>query len=124
MINLKRVSWAVVLGIGGLCIGGVAGGSEGSLAGFLWGACIGYGFGSIFDTRQAAKRLVVYWGITLALIGISLGVLFGVPAQRSETVAGAIGGGLGALCGSLIGVIQLLWRRHRKSQAQHSDSAD
>jgi hypothetical protein len=50
--------------------------------------------------------------------------MFGVPEEPSianEIVAGAIGATVGALCGSLIGIIQLLWRLRRKPQTPHSD---
>jgi hypothetical protein len=122
--QLKRIFWLFGVGLGGFFIGGVYGGPAGSALGFIWGACIGYGFGSIFDTKQATKRLVVYWGLTTALIGIFFGLMFGVlvePSIANETVAGTIGAAVGALCGSLIGITQLWWRLRRKSQTPHSD---
>jgi hypothetical protein len=108
------------VGLGGFFIGGEGGGPAGSALGLVWGACIGYGFGSIFDNKQATKRIVVYWGLTLALIGIFFGLVLGAPVEPS--VAGAIGAAVGALSGSLIGVIQLLWRLRRKPQTPNSDS--
>jgi hypothetical protein len=123
--QLKRIFWLFGVGLGGFFIGGTGGGPAGGALGFIWGACIGYGFGSIFDTKQATKRLVVYWGLTTALIGIFFGLMFGVPEEPSianETVAGAISAAVGALCGSLFGIIQLLWRLRRKPQAPNSDS--
>lgn len=103
------------VGLGGFLIGGESGGPAGSALGFIWGGCIGYGFGSIFDTKQATKWLVAYWVQALSLIGIFFGLVLGAPPEPSvakETVAGAIGAGVGALCGSLIGAIQL-WRLRR-----------
>lgn len=126
MVNdQKRLSWSLGVGMGGFLIGGIGGGWVGSAVGFVWGACIGYGFGSIFINKEPTKRVVAYWGLTIALIGIFFGLVFGAPLEPSvarETVAGAIGAAVGALCGSLTGIIQLLWRLRRKSQTPHSDS--
>lgn len=122
--NLKRILWSLGVGLSGFYIGGTGGGPAGSVLGFIWGASIGYSFGSIFDTKQATKWLVAYWVLTLALIGVFFGLVLGAPPEPSvakEAVVGAIGAGVGALGGSLIGIIQLLWRLRRKSQTPHSD---
>lgn len=121
---MKRILWSLGVGLGGFCIGGMGGGPAGAALGFIWGASIGYGFGSIFDTKQSTKWLVGYWVLALALVGVFFGLVLGAPQEQSvakETVDGAIGAGVGALCGSLIGVIQLLWRLRRKSQIPNSD---
>jgi hypothetical protein len=120
----KVILWTVGVGFGGFFIGGMGGGPAGAALGFVWAACIGYGFGSIVSNNQATKWVVIYWGLTLALLGAFFGLIAGAPPEpsvRKEAVAGAIGAAVGALCGSFIGIIQLFWRLRRKSQAPHSD---
>jgi hypothetical protein len=122
--NLKRILWSLGVGLGGFFIGGIGGGPVGSAVGFVWGACVGFGFGSIFSNKQVSKRVVVYWALTLALVGTFFGLVIGAPVEPSvakENVVGAIGASLGALFGSLVGTIQL-WRRRRKPEVPHSDS--
>lgn len=116
---MKRVFWSLGVGLGGFFIGGMGSGPGGSALGFVWGASIGYGFGSIFDTKQATKWLVGYWILALAPIGLFFGLVLGateVPSLTKETVAGAAGAAMGAMFGSIIGIIQMLWRLRRKSQ--------
>ena len=123
---MRPILWPLGVGLGGFFIGGMGGGPAGSALGFVWGACIGYGFGSIFDTKQATKRLVLYWGFTTALMGIFFGLMFGVPTEPSianETVAGVIGATVGALLGSLIGCVQLLGLRRKSEVLPRSDSS-
>jgi len=106
------------VGFSGFYIGGMGGGLAGAVAGFVWGAGIGYGLGSIITNKQATKRVVVYWGLTLALIGTFFGLVIGAPPEPSlakEIVAGALGAAVGALLGSLIGIIHL-WSLRRKTQ--------
>ena len=115
---MKRIFWSLGIGLGGFFIGGMGFGLAGGALGFVWGACIGYSFGSIFETKQATKRVVVCWVVALGLVGTFFGLVFGAPPEPSvarEAVVGAIGTAVGALCGSLIGTIQL-WRLRRKQQ--------
>jgi len=65
------------MGLAGFLIGGKGGGIEGIWLGSLWGAGIGYGFGSIFDQNSPTKRIVVYWSVTLALVALFFGLLIG-----------------------------------------------
>jgi drug/metabolite transporter (DMT)-like permease len=114
----RRILWTAGVGFVGFFIGGKGSGLTGSGLGLLWGGSIGYGFGSIFDQKLARKRVVVYWGITLGLVGAFFGLVLGAPEEPSvakETVAGTIGAAVGILFGSLIGIIQL-WRLRQKSQ--------
>lgn len=68
----------------------------------VWGACIGFGFGSIFAQRSPSSRHIVYWAITLALVGsllfplVPLRFVFGQVA-----VAALFGAVVGLLAGSL-----------------------
>lgn len=120
----RLVLWTCGVGLVGFFLGGVGGGGLGSLFGLAWGASIGYGFGSIFSEKHAKNRLVIYWGLTLALVGTFFGLVIGAPEEPSvakEASAGAIGAATGMLFGSLLGIIQL-WRLRRKSQPPHSGS--
>jgi len=122
--NTKRLLWSLGVGLGGFYIGGVGGGPTGSALGLVWGACVGYGFGSVVTYKQATKHVVIYWGLTLALIGIFFGLVIGAPVEPSvakESVAGAAGAAVGALFGSLLGVVHL-WRLRRKTQVPKSES--
>jgi hypothetical protein len=78
--------------------------------GTLWAASIGFGFGTIFQQRRPVAALILYWAATLGLVGLFFGPA--VPAASffvRETVAGVIG----ALCGALVGAIQL-WSLRKK----------
>jgi len=113
----RRILWTAGVALAGFFIGGIGGGVTGSGLGLLWGGSIGYGFGSIFGQHHATKRLVVYWGVTLALIGPFFGLIIGARPDYSlsdQAVSGGIGAAVGALLGSLIGIIQIA-RRERGS---------
>lgn len=118
---MKRVFWTVGLGLTGFLIGGIGGRDEGSILGLAWGASIGYGFGSIFNQTQATKKIVAYWGGTLALVGPFFSLIIGAPYAsllQQATVAG-VGVVAGALLGLLVGTIQFKLLR-RRSQAPSS----
>ncbi len=122
---MKRIFWLLGVGFAGFYIGGMGGGLLGAVAGFLWGAGIGCALGSILTNKQATKRVVVYWGLALALIGTFFGLVMGAPPEPSlakETAVGALGAVVGALIGSLFGTIHL-WSLRRKLRAPHSDSS-
>jgi membrane associated rhomboid family serine protease len=123
----RRIVWLVGMGLGGLLIGGKAGDSGGIALGLIWGASIGYGFGSIFDQEQTTKLVVAYWAATLALTGIFFGLLVGAglrpdPSVAQQTMAGAIGAVSGAVLGLVVGSMRLR-RLRQRSQASHSDIA-
>jgi len=102
----RRILWAGGVGIAGFLIGGIIAMTSGSVAGLLWGGCIGYGIGSIFDQRHATKWLVVYWSVILALIGPLFGLIIGliVSAKQDYSVLDeVIWGGIGAAVGILLG---------------------
>jgi hypothetical protein len=103
-LSTKRILWACGVGFAGFLIGGIAAMTRGSVVGLLWGACIGYGFGSIFDQRQATKLLLVYWGATLALIGPFFGLIIGARPGYSLAEQ-VVSGGLGTIVGMLLGLI-------------------
>lgn len=72
--------------------------------GGIWGAAIGYGIGSIFDQRRPGRRLIIYWAVTLALLGLFFGPLLSVA---SFVVRQALGCMIGALVGVLLGIVHL-----------------
>jgi hypothetical protein len=99
------------MGLAGFLIGGKGSGIEGIWLGSLWGASIGYGFGSIFDQTSPTKRIVVYWSVTLALVALFFGLLIGggVKPNPSSAYLSWVGFSsllAGALLGSAIGAAQ------------------
>ena len=82
-----------------------------ALIGALWAGGIGYGFGTIFDTKRVNRPIVFTWTMTLALVGIFFGQLIGAavnPYLREWQVdaTGAVGACCGALLGYMVGRIQ------------------
>jgi peptidoglycan/LPS O-acetylase OafA/YrhL len=80
----------------------------GALIGAAWLGGIGYGLGTIFDTKRANRPIKAAWTITLALVGIFVGMIIGLvfhsnlPEWQLD-VAGAAGACCGALLGYLVG---------------------
>ena len=90
------------------------------------GASIGCGFGSIIDQEHATKRVVVYWGAAMALVGSFFGFIIGEAVFQYDSAVQVIiacgsGAAAGMLFGFLIGMIQLK-RLRRRSQAPHLGS--
>lgn len=88
--------------------------------GTIWGGSIGFGFGSIFNEKNATKLLLIYWTITLALVGTFFGLLVGAGLQPDdstfiEVTHGIIGLIVGAMLGTLVGTKQL-GRMRREAQ--------
>jgi hypothetical protein len=109
---MRRILWTIGVGIGGFLVGGKMNGLEGSAIGFVYGASLGFGISSIFDQTHATKWVVVYWGLTMALVGPYFGLIIGAMFLSDLSVvngiiAGGIGAAVGMLFGFLIGVIQL-----------------
>jgi hypothetical protein len=124
---MKRILWAVGMGIAGLLLGLKGQDTPGDLWWtaliVIWAATIGYGFGSIFDQKVPTRRLVIYWVATLALVGSFFGLLVGAGMRPyasipQRTADGAMGALTGALFGLLFGTMQLR-RLRRKSKASH-----
>lgn len=87
----------------------------------IWAAAIGYGFGTILDQKHPTKRLVIYWSVTLGLVGCFFGLLVGAGVQPYASVSerglhGGIGAFVGALSGLLFGTMQVK-RLRRKARA-------
>ncbi len=104
ILTIRRVLWAAGVGFAGFIIGGIGAMTRGSAVGLVWGASIGYGFGSIFDQRQPTMWLVVYWGFTLSLIGPFFGLVIGAKPDYSFSDQ-AVSGGTGAAVGMVLGLI-------------------
>lgn len=122
---MRRVLWTFGVGLSGLFISGV-GGVRGGVLGLIWGASIGYGFGTIFDQKSPTKWLVMYWATTLALVGPFFGLLVGAGmlpygSVAQLMVAGGIGALVGMLFGLLVGTMQLK-RLRRKCRGSDSTS--
>jgi drug/metabolite transporter (DMT)-like permease len=106
---MRRVIWTVCLGLVGFGLGWF--GQQGQplsqvLLAILtvWGSCIGYGFGSIFDQGAPRGRLIVYWIVTVALGAL---LFCGFVPFRSFSAKLATAALIGALLGALIGIIHL-----------------
>jgi len=115
---MRRFFWSAGLAVIGLFLGWTGQGMNldlGKVAiATLWAGAIGYGFGSIFDQRHPGTRLIIYWGITLALLGLFFGPL--LPGA-SFFVGQVLGGLIGALIGTLFGIVHLKVAK-RKLQAR------
>src|ERR1700737_3285960 len=103
---MKRVFWTVGLALVGLWGGWFAQGYPLTfvvLAIFtIWGGCIGYGFGNIFDQRTPTRRLIIYWAVTLGSVG---SLLFAIVPLRFLPAQVGVTAGIGALVGMLVGTI-------------------
>ena len=107
---MRRVVWTGGLGLGDFLLGRKGGGWLGALIGVTWAGSIG--FGSILNQKIATKLLVVYWTITLALVGAFLGLFIGAGLQPDdsafvEVIHGIVGLIGGAMLGTLVGTKQL-----------------
>jgi hypothetical protein len=127
MPTTRRILWTGAVGLAGFLIGGSGSGIEGIWLGSLWGAGIGYGFGSIFDQTSPTKRIVAYWSFTLALVALFFGLLIGGgarpnPSNSYLTWVGVSSSLAGALLGSAIGAAQFA-RFKRKLQGSGHDEA-
>jgi hypothetical protein len=101
---MRRILWIIGTGLGGFFIGGKVSGFEGSVIGFVYGASLGFGIGSIFDQTYPTKRVVFYWGFTMALVGPFFGLIIGaVFLSDLSVVNGNIACGIGAVVGMLLG---------------------
>lgn len=118
---MKRALWTVVLGLCGFLLGGKGGEWWGAIVGMVWMGSIGFGFGSIFTETRPSKLLIVYWGATLALVGVFFGLLVGAlllpnDSTFNEVIHGVLGFVAGVGLGVLIGTGQL-GKRRRQSRA-------
>lgn len=114
----KRGLWTIGVGFAGLVMGEFNGGDKGAALGLLWGISVGYGFGSIFDGKSPARRIVYYWIATLAIAGIPFGLVIGAGfepyASMNHDVAHSLIGALaGALLGFFVGSVQLMRSRRK-----------
>lgn len=111
--NMRRIFWTAGMSVVGVFL--ALKGQDVTLnvkevaVGGIWAGCIGYGFGSIFDQRMFGTRLIFYWAITLALVGLFFGPLLPVGTFLVRQTLGAL---IAALAGVLIGTLQL--RRTRR----------
>jgi hypothetical protein len=114
---MRRVFWTAGMALIGLFLGWTGQGINlelGKVAiATIWAGGIGYGFGSIFDQRKPTAKLIVYWAITLALMGVFFGPLLPVASFVARQALGAV---IGALVGVLVGSAHLKLTR-RKLQA-------
>jgi hypothetical protein len=115
---MKRVLWTAFAALAGFWFGWLGQGKPSDLVLLpiltIWGGCIGYGLGSIFDQRTPTKRLIVYWAITLALVG---SLLFPFIPFRFPVTQVGVAAAIGALVGILVGTLQLKLARPKPRAA-------
>jgi hypothetical protein len=111
---MKRLFWTAGVALVGFWFGWFGQGYPFNfvvLATFtIWGGCIGYGLGSIFDQRTPTRRLIVYWAITLGLLG---SLLFPILPFHFVLAQVGVAAAIGALVGTLVGAIQLKLARRK-----------
>jgi len=116
---MRRLLWVLGVTLAGFFIGGKSDGLRGAILASLWGAGIGLGFAAVFNQKTVTKRIVAYWGISLALLGPIIALLVGAAllpgtspvSPRTIAVAGAV---VGLLVGLLIGSLQ--FKRLRRAE--------
>jgi hypothetical protein len=109
---MRRLLWVLGVGVAGFFVGGKMSGFRGAILVSIWGAGIGLGFGAIFDQTIVTKRIVAYWGISLALMGPIFALIVGAAALPEASSVGPItlavvGAVAGSLVGLLVGTLQL-----------------
>jgi hypothetical protein len=121
---MRRAFWTFGLAAMGFFLGWTGQGVNLDLGKVLiatiWAGSIGYGFGSIFDQRRPGLALIVYWAVTLALLGTFFGPLLPVASFIIRQVLGAA---IGTLVGVLLGVVHLKVAQRRLRLAGDSSSA-
>jgi hypothetical protein len=109
---MRRILWTAGLALIGFWGGWYAQGyplNVAILAIFtLWGACIGFGLGSIFSERRSTRR-VMYWAATFGLIGPAPAFALPLTSVAARLLVGALGG---IVLGTLFGILQA-WVTHR-----------
>ena len=121
---MRRLLWTFGMGLAGLWFGWYGQGYPldfGLLATFAtWDACIGLGFGSIFDQRCPSTRVIIYWVITAALMGSAL---FPLMPLRFVAVQVAVAAGGGAFFGLFVGSLHFRLARRRLRVSKVNDAA-
>jgi drug/metabolite transporter (DMT)-like permease len=116
---MKRIIWMFALALVGFALGWNGQGSHFDprdvTVATLWGACIGFGIGTIFGENRRRSTLLAAWTVTLMLVGCLLSPLVPFADIRVQfAIAGAIGGFLGLS----IGLFQMR-HHHSRSVPQH-----
>ena len=111
---MKRILWTVGIALVGFWFGWFGQGYPFNFAVLAifttWGGSIGYGFGSIFDQRTPTTRLIVYWAITLALVG---SLLFPIVPLRFVPAQIGAAATISAVLGILVGIAHLKLARRK-----------
>jgi hypothetical protein len=114
----KRLLWTVFLALAGFWFGWLGQGKPSDLVLLpiltIWGGCVGYGMGSIFDQRTPTKRLVVYWSLTT---GLATSVLFPLIPLRFPPIQLGVAFVIGAFVGLFCGTVHLRLARRRSRNA-------
>lgn len=105
---MKRILWTFLLALAGFWFAWIGQGKRSDLVLLpiftVWGACVGFGLGSIFDQRIGSKHLVLYWSLTS---GLAVLILFPLMPFRSVLVQLAAAFAIGGLTGVFVGTAHL-----------------
>jgi hypothetical protein len=107
--EIKRLTWTIAMAIIGLVLGyhGAGIDSKGHLVvreiviATSWGACIGFGVGSIVSKPRYGKPYVAYWIATLALVAGLFAPFIPFENFILQVLAAS---GIGAFVGAVVGV--------------------
>lgn len=120
---MKRILWTLIMATVGCALGyhgsGVSLDVRAIVTGTLWGACIGYGLGSIFDPRSTGKKPVFYWAFSLAFIGAFFSPLVPIRYFPLQVI---VAGASGVLLGAIIGLAQLKFSGARQRPGSPASS--
>jgi hypothetical protein len=114
---MKRIIWTLAMAIAGFALGwhgkATPADSESVIIATVWGACIGFGFGSIFSKHRPKNPLLVfYWALTLALIGAFFSPLVPLAHFVAQVAVAAI---VGALLGFVLGCLQVRFANSKQA---------
>jgi len=111
---MKRVLWTIFLALGGFWFAWIGQGKRSDLILLpiftTWGACIGFGLGSIFDHRVGNKYLVLCWSL---ISGLTVLILFPLMPFGSVLMQLAVAFAIGVMAGALIGTVHLRLSVHK-----------
>jgi len=108
---MKRLIWTISVAYAGIFLAGRSAPLhwEWIMWGGLFGAAIGFGFGSIFSTKNT-RWAILYWALTFMTIGSIGGLEEPIDALRLIRLAA-----YGAAIGTIVGLVIHLSQRSRST---------
>jgi hypothetical protein len=115
---MKKAAWIFFMAAAGWFIGSKSDYPGqipwGGLIGAAWSGGVGYGLGTIFDTKNLNRPIVAAWTIVGALIGILVGAIEGSQSLEWQFDIAMVAGGF---CGGAVGYA--IGRRQRLKHRGH-----